>query len=485
MPNKKINALDVKVAVSTDLMLVGDPSTGTAYKSTLATLPLVPTSRTITINGVAFDLSANRTWTIDALPSQTGNSGKYLTTNGTAASWGTIDLSGFVPTSRTLTINGTTYDLSADRSWTISSANIYNADGTLTGNRTLTSNTKSLTILGGASNIYDANEETGLILKTTGITKTNVLAFDNVGSSKLFEIRSLPSGQFDMVERIAGLTILKYLSSASGYDIELRKTKVVGNLQSTGSFYVGTNDPGTANGFEIENSSGTTYLTSLNRTSGTVWRPLIIRGSQIDFTTNGSNTSRITSAGRLLLGTTTESTFQLDVNGTARVSGNASFGTTSQTGINYPFLGKIRFCSTSNPYFGGLTSYDFEVWTTAYFESSIILKNGGGIGTTGVTTRMYFIGNNAYFRLNNGSFDIFNVNEAGILVSLENQGTPNASSILEVKSTTRGFLPPRMTTTQINAITTPAEGLQVYNTTINHMCIYQAGAWAKLSHSPM
>jgi hypothetical protein len=28
--------------------------------------------------------------TVDALPSQTGNSGKYLTTNGTAASWATI-----------------------------------------------------------------------------------------------------------------------------------------------------------------------------------------------------------------------------------------------------------------------------------------------------------------------------------------------------------------------------------------------------------
>jgi hypothetical protein len=97
MPNKKINQLDVRVAVATDLMLVGDPTTGTAYKSTLATLPLVPTSRTITINGVAFDLSANRAWTIDTLPSQTGNSGKYLTTNGTIASWATINLSGYVP----------------------------------------------------------------------------------------------------------------------------------------------------------------------------------------------------------------------------------------------------------------------------------------------------------------------------------------------------------------------------------------------------
>ena len=34
---------------------------------------------------------------VDALPSQTGNSGKYLTTNGTVASWGTIDLSGYAP----------------------------------------------------------------------------------------------------------------------------------------------------------------------------------------------------------------------------------------------------------------------------------------------------------------------------------------------------------------------------------------------------
>jgi hypothetical protein len=35
---------------------------------------------------------------VDALPSQTGNSGKYLTTNGTAASWGTIDLSAYATT---------------------------------------------------------------------------------------------------------------------------------------------------------------------------------------------------------------------------------------------------------------------------------------------------------------------------------------------------------------------------------------------------
>ena len=39
----------------------------------------------LTTNGTA------ASWgTVDALPSQSGNSGKYLTTNGTSASWATI-----------------------------------------------------------------------------------------------------------------------------------------------------------------------------------------------------------------------------------------------------------------------------------------------------------------------------------------------------------------------------------------------------------
>jgi len=132
----------------------------------------VPTSRTLTINGTTYDLSANRTWSVGtvtsvdmsvptglaiannpittsgtlaltfasgysipttvkqsnwddaytfvaAFPTQTGNAGKWLTTNGSVMSWADITLSNYVPTSRTLTINGTTYDLTADRSWTI------------------------------------------------------------------------------------------------------------------------------------------------------------------------------------------------------------------------------------------------------------------------------------------------------------------------------------------------------------------------------
>jgi hypothetical protein len=46
------------------------------------------------------------------------------------------------------------------------------------------------------------------------------------------------------------------------------------------------------------------------------------------------------------------------------------------------------------------------------------------------------------------------------------------SSIFAIDSTNQGFLPPRMTTTQKNAIATPAAGLVVFDTTLNKLCVY-------------
>jgi len=48
----------------------------------------------------------------------------------------------------------------------------------------------------------------------------------------------------------------------------------------------------------------------------------------------------------------------------------------------------------------------------------------------------------------------------------------SANVILGANSTTAGFLPPRMTTTQKNAIASPAAGLMVYDTTLNKLCVY-------------
>lgn len=63
--------------------------------------------------------------------------------------------------------------------------------------------------------------------------------------------------------------------------------------------------------------------------------------------------------------------------------------------------------------------------------------------------------------------------------------TPAASAKLDITSTTQGVLLPRMTTTQINAIASPSNGLMVYNTTLNKLCVYEASAWRQVSTTAM
>lgn len=55
--------------------------------------------------------------------------------------------------------------------------------------------------------------------------------------------------------------------------------------------------------------------------------------------------------------------------------------------------------------------------------------------------------------------------------------TPDSSAQVVVTSTTKGFLPPRMTTTQRDAIATPTAGLVIYNTTTNKLNVRAAAAW--------
>jgi hypothetical protein len=56
----------------------------------------------------------------------------------------------------------------------------------------------------------------------------------------------------------------------------------------------------------------------------------------------------------------------------------------------------------------------------------------------------------------------------------------DASALVQMNSTTRGFLPPRMTTTQKNAIASPAAGLVLYDSTTNKLCCYNGSTWNDL-----
>jgi len=58
-----------------------------------------------------------------------------------------------------------------------------------------------------------------------------------------------------------------------------------------------------------------------------------------------------------------------------------------------------------------------------------------------------------------------------------NTSTPDSSAQFEVNSTTKGFLPPRMTANEIAAIVNPVEGLMAYNTDTHRPVYYDRNTW--------
>ena len=68
----------------------------------------------------------------------------------------------------------------------------------------------------------------------------------------------------------------------------------------------------------------------------------------------------------------------------------------------------------------------------------------------------------------------------GVLITDDASTTPDASAILEVKSTTKGFLPPKVTVTEMEAINTPQAGMLVYNTSQKIPMVYNGTDWVDL-----
>lgn len=59
--------------------------------------------------------------------------------------------------------------------------------------------------------------------------------------------------------------------------------------------------------------------------------------------------------------------------------------------------------------------------------------------------------------------------------------TPNASAQLDITSTSKGMLVPRMTTAQRTAIASPAKGLLVFDADTNSFWFYNGTAWTELT----
>jgi hypothetical protein len=162
----------------------------------------------------------------------------------------------------------------------------------------------------------------------------------------------------------------------------------------------------------------------------------------------------VKTSGNVQIGSTTDAGFKLDVNGTARVQGNTNIiGFLSAT--NYLECRGSIFLRTSVG--GGNTSFNTDASTMYIAQSSSVNLQIG-------------YGGNYSFLLNNANRTI-GIADNGSVPTLA------ASAVLTLSSTTKGFLPPRMTNAQMLAIATPAAGLVVYDTTNNKHCGYNGTAW--------
>jgi hypothetical protein len=104
-------------------------------------------------------------------------------------------------------------------------------------------------------------------------------------------------------------------------------------------------------------------------------------------------------------------------------------------------------------YFAGTTDYSSNIGS---YNTSLGYNSGPTGNFSGTTT----IGQNSIVSKDD-VIVLGNPNDDKITVSI---GTnyPDDSAKLQIDSTTKGFLPPRMTAVQAEAISTPAEGLMVY-----------------------
>ena len=105
-------------------------------------------------------------------------------------------------------------------------------------------------------------------------------------------------------------------------------------------------------------------------------------------------------------------------------------------------------------------------WSMGFKFLEVELKVGSSPGYTVMGTQQMLSVPYAFYSCNGGlwresSGDISNTNSGKVGIGTS---APNNSALLEVNSTTKGFLPPRMTQTQRDAIVSPAQGLIIYCT---------------------
>lgn len=137
--------------------------------------------------------------------------------------------------------------------------------------------------------------------------------------------------------------------------------------------------------------------------------------------------------------------------------------------------------------FEGMTAKDIQAGVLRMGVVSIVAENPVIVFkklSTDATWRLYPEESQLIFKITSGekrNIYIENTSSGGEGLCIGASSGADESAALEVVSTTLGFLPPRMTTTQRDAISSPATGLMIYNTTTNKLNVYTGSGWEAIT----
>jgi len=332
------------------------------------------------------------------------------------------------------------------------------------------------------------------------------------------------NGAFTGVEniplRIGGTTVT---SSGSFGGANARVRTLISNTASGTFTQLAIQGPSNGGGaIGIYNAIGTAVadfgISILSKEAGFVNR--MTSGYITLNTNNGTSLGvrlQISTVGNVLINSTTDAGFQLDVNGTARVQGVIT-GSVNGGSLIMGAAGANQVALTISGYFTSAGAINTSASNQRSFAAAI---GGQGVGYSAIfngnsqvvtTTSNYFFATGAInitagtsiingFNFEptltsevNTTINAFtsNMNAASNRWNLFISGTAqnylagalsigvttaNVSAVLQADSTTKGFLPPRMTTSQKTAISSPATGLVVYDTTLNKLAVYTGAAW--------
>jgi hypothetical protein len=291
----------------------------------------------------------------------TGSSGAS-TLVGATLNVPTYTLSGLggVPTSRQLTINGTAFDLSADRSWSV---------GTVT-SVGLSSATSGVTI--GNTPVTGSGTITLAIATASGSQQGLLSAADWT---------TFNNKQNALTNPVTGTGTTNYLPKFTG-------TSTIGNSIVTDNGSIVSIISGTlalSNAFNLtgRNAANTLNIALIGRNSSD---RVVIDADGYGTNIGGGGTVLINpTGGNVLIGTTTDAGYKLDVNGTGRFSGALNITTSSSTALDIvgsassTFIG-LRDSSGSYVYLGS-DDGDYLIQTpTSGYSTKFIVKNSGNVG---------------------------------------------------------------------------------------------------------